>query len=145
MVASFSSLSIQRLLPRDPSIQRALAPWTQDQAMSTKGVGSPLGATPSAWQRSTVWRAGSQKQVAEHRRWMVRSFSLTYAAVTLRIYLAILPALPLAFVSGYRVVSFLCWVPNLVLAELLLRRGSQSARAGGISAFGQRPVSDSAA
>jgi hypothetical protein len=48
-------------------------------------------------------------------------------------------------VSGYRVVSFLCWVPNLVLAELLLRRGPQRARAGGISAFGQRPVSDSAA
>jgi hypothetical protein len=31
-------------------------------------------------------------------------------------------SLPLAFVSGYRVVSFLCWVPNLLAAELSLRR-----------------------
>lgn len=52
----------------------------------------------------------------------IRSFSLTYAAVTLRIYSAILPALPLAFVSGYQAISFLCWVSHLVAAELLLRR-----------------------
>jgi hypothetical protein len=106
-----------------------------------------FGGLAVAWLATTLvgWRAGTQKQVAEHRRWMVRSFSLTYAAVTLRIYLAILPALPIAFVSGYRVVSFLCWVPNLVLAELLLRRGRQGTRDGGISAFSQRPVSDSAA
>jgi uncharacterized membrane protein len=106
-----------------------------------------FGCLAVAWLATTLvgWRAGSQKEVAEHRRWMVRSFSLTYAAVTLRIYLAILPALPVAFVSGYRVVSFLCWVPNLLLAEVLLRRGRQSARAGRLSAFGQRPVSDSAA
>jgi hypothetical protein len=70
----------------------------------------------------TGWRAGWQGQLAVHRVWMIRSFSLTYAAVTLRIYLAILPTLPVVFVSGYRVVSFLCWVPNIVVAELLLRR-----------------------
>ncbi|RYZ04857.1 MAG: DUF2306 domain-containing protein [Myxococcales bacterium] len=47
-------------------------------------------------------------RLAEHRVWMIRSFSLTYAAVTLRIYLAILPALPIAFIQGYRAIAFLC-------------------------------------
>lgn len=57
-----------------------------------------------------------------HRAWMTRSFALTYAAVTLRVYLAILPALPVAFLDGYRAIAFLCWVPNLIVAELILRR-----------------------
>jgi hypothetical protein len=70
---------------------------------------------------SIGWLRGYQKRVALHRAWMVRSFSLTYAAVTLRIYLAILPLLPVAFIEGYRVISFLCWVPNLLLAEYFLR------------------------
>lgn len=61
---------------------------------------------------------------AEHRRWMVRSFALTFSAVTLRLYLPLPPLLGIDFVEGYRAISFLCWVPNLLAAELYLRRGS---------------------
>jgi uncharacterized membrane protein len=83
-----------------------------------------FGLLAIAWLVTTLkgWLAGVRQQTAEHRAWMIRSFSLTYAAVTLRLYLAILPALPLAFVSGYQAISFLCWVPNLIVAELFLRR-----------------------
>ena len=43
-----------------------------------------------------------------HWEWMVRSFALTYAAVPLRIYLTVLAALSLSFLtSGYR-ASRLC-------------------------------------
>ena len=83
-----------------------------------------FGLLAVAWLVTTLrgWRAGFGKRIADHRAWMIRSFSLTYAAVTLRIYLAILPTLPLAFIDGYRAIAFLCWVPNLLVAELFLRR-----------------------
>jgi hypothetical protein len=106
-----------------------------------------FGSLAIAWLVTTLvgWRAGARRQLGAHRVWMLRSFSLTYAAVTLRIYLALLPMLPLAFISGYRAISFLCWVPNLLLAELLLRRwrlGSTGARRSG---FARRPLSGTAA
>lgn len=68
------------------------------------------------------WRAILNGQVASHRRWMIRSWALTLAAVTLRIYLPLLAISGLPFVEWYRAISFLCWVPNLLLAELWLRR-----------------------
>lgn len=55
--------------------------------------------------------------VVEHRQWMVRNFSLTLAAVTLRI---LLPASGLAgipFEIAYPAIAWLCWVPNLLVAE----------------------------
>jgi uncharacterized membrane protein len=61
--------------------------------------------------------------VAEHERWMIRNYALAFAAVTLRIWL------PLAtnlmhwdFIPSYQVISWLCWVPNLMVATLIIRR-----------------------
>lgn len=62
--------------------------------------------------------------IAAHRRWMIRSAALTLAAVTLRIYLPILAA-TLGFETGYTLVAWLCWVPNAIFAEWLLRREVQ--------------------
>jgi uncharacterized membrane protein len=67
-------------------------------------------------------RAILRRDVATHRRWMLRTFALTYAAVTLRLWLLVLIPLLGDFASAYAVVPFLCWVPNLVVVELLLRR-----------------------
>ncbi len=60
-------------------------------------------------------------QYAEHRQWMVRSFALTFAAVTLRIWLPLMVAGQIPFLSAYRTVSWLCWVPNLIVAEMYIR------------------------
>jgi len=60
--------------------------------------------------------------VVAHRRWMLRTFALTYAAVTLRLWLLALVPLLGDFPSAYMLVPFLCWVPNLLVAEWLLRR-----------------------
>ncbi len=68
-----------------------------------------------------AWRYARRRRFAEHRSWMIRSFALTFAAVTLRLYLPIALALPFAFESSYRAISFLCWVPNILVAELYLR------------------------
>lgn len=67
------------------------------------------------------WRAAVKRNFAEHQAWMIRSFALTFAAVTLRIMLGILALLPVPFSAGYIFISFACWVPNLVLAEAYLR------------------------
>jgi uncharacterized membrane protein len=62
------------------------------------------------------------KDQTTHRRWMIRSYALTYAAVTLRIYLPLGFMLGIPFPISYRVVAWLCWVPNLLLAEWWLTR-----------------------
>ena len=59
--------------------------------------------------------------IEEHRKWMVRNFALALAAVTLRIYV---PASFLAgvdFAVAYAVIAWVCWLPNLVVAEWLHR------------------------
>ena len=71
-----------------------------------------------------AYRAIRAGNVAEHRRWMTRNFALTFAAVTLRIWL---PTLTIGFGfpwdEAYPTVAWLAWVPNLLVAEwLILRR-----------------------
>jgi uncharacterized membrane protein len=77
--------------------------------------------------------AARGRRLAEHRRWGVRVMALTFAAVTLRLWLVgyISVAVPVggvdldtAFDQIYSVTPFLSWVPNLALAEWYLRRKS---------------------
>lgn len=70
---------------------------------------------------SLAWRRAMQGRFVEHRVWMIRSFALTFAAVTLRLYLPLSFLLQLNFEDAYRAISFLAWVPNLLVAELYLR------------------------
>jgi len=70
-------------------------------------------------------RAG---RIAEHRAWMVRNFALTFAAVTLRIYLPSTMVAGVPFEAAYPYIAWLCWVPNLVAAELLFNRTAQAPR-----------------
>ena len=62
-------------------------------------------------------RAG---KVADHRRWMIRNFALTFAAVTLRLDM---PLLMMFFgeETGYQIVAWLCWIPNWLVAEGVIR------------------------
>lgn len=60
--------------------------------------------------------------MAGHRAWMTRSFLLALAAVTLRIYLPLSGLVGLPFDVSYRLISWMCWVPNLLVAEVLVRR-----------------------
>jgi uncharacterized membrane protein len=68
------------------------------------------------------WQAAVQGRFDAHRRWMIRSWALTLAAVTFRIYLPLAMISGLPFPPAYQAISFLCWVPNLLVAELWLRR-----------------------
>jgi Predicted membrane protein (DUF2306) len=88
--------------------------------VSTAGFGC-LGAL---WIAATTlaWRAALGRRFAEHRRWMIRSYAMTFAAVTLRIYLPFAFVSPWGYDNAYRAISFLAWVPNVIVAELYLRR-----------------------
>jgi hypothetical protein len=65
-------------------------------------------------------RAVLQRRFAEHGRWMLRSFALTLAAVSLRLQLPLSGVLGLPFEDAYPMIAFLCWVPNLMAVELWL-------------------------
>jgi uncharacterized membrane protein len=59
-----------------------------------------------------------QRDIVSHRRWMIRNFSLTLAAITLRVWLPILQGgFGLSFEDAYLMISWLAWVPNLIIAE----------------------------
>jgi len=45
-----------------------------------------------------------------------------------RDYLPLFPLIGVSFMDGYRAVSFLSWVPNLILAEIYLRGGFERPR-----------------
>ena len=92
--------------------------------ISTIGFGSL--ATFWLVTTSLAWRRAMQRRFTEHRAWMMRSFALTFAAVTLRLYLPMASFFPVHFDDAYRAISFLCWMPNLVLVEFYLRRTLQN-------------------
>lgn len=67
------------------------------------------------------------RNMGEHRRWMVRNFALTLAAVTLRLWVPAALGSGISFEAAYPVIAWLCWVPNLLLAESLLRKEARTA------------------
>lgn len=75
-----------------------------------------LAATLQAYWRI---RAGDEES---HRTWMTRSYALTFAAVTLRIYIPAFLGAGVPFSDAYQAISWLCWVPNLVVAEWFIVR-----------------------
>lgn len=78
------------------------------------------------------------RRFSDHRRWMIRSFALTFAAVTLRLELPVLmEVLGMEYPVASNIVAWTCWVPNLIVAELILRRGRAPGAAGQGGALGQ--------
>jgi hypothetical protein len=55
---------------------------------------------------------------------MIRNFSLTFAAVTLRLWGGVFQLFGLDFETGYIITAWLSWIPNLWFAEWLIKRGS---------------------
>ena len=72
----------------------------------------------------------------DHRRWMIRSFSLILAGVMLRVWVPTYEALAAAgivdfsFETAYAAIAWLCWVPNLLLAIWFTRDKAAAAKAG---------------
>jgi uncharacterized membrane protein len=81
-----------------------------------------FGALALSWLYTGMqaYRAIRAGDVSSHQRWMVRNFSLTFAAVTLRLMLPASMVSGIPFELAYPCIAWLCWVPNLVVAELFL-------------------------
>lgn len=73
-----------------------------------------LGTTFTAYRHI---RAGN---IRIHQDWMIRSYALTLAAVTLRIYIPVFQIAGISFEAAYPAIAWLCWVPNILLAEWFL-------------------------
>jgi len=59
----------------------------------------------------------------EHRRWMIRSFALTFAAVTLRLQLGFaIGVLQIDYATASMILAWSCWIPNLLFAEWWIAR-----------------------
>lgn len=61
-------------------------------------------------------------EVTKHQKMMIYSYAACFAAVTLRIWLPILTGIVGDFVPAYRIVAWLCWVPNLLFAYFLVKK-----------------------
>ena len=71
------------------------------------------------WVATTLnaYRHIRRGDVVAHRAWMLRSYALTLAAVTLRLYLPLSQIAAIEFEAAYKAISWLCWVPNLLVVE----------------------------
>lgn len=87
------------------------------------GLGFGLLALCWLYATTQAWRFARERRFDEHRAWMIRSFAMTFAAVTLRLYLPIAPMLGYDFMTGYRITAWMAWIPNLMVAEIYLRGG----------------------
>lgn len=68
-----------------------------------------------------------QRNITAHRRWMWRSYALTLAAITLRVYIFIISYhYDLSQPHAYATLAWLSWVPNLLVAEIYLVAGISS-------------------
>jgi len=71
---------------------------------------------------SMVYRHIRNKEIQNHRQWMVRNYALTFAAVMLRLWLILFQVAGVEFLEAYITVAWLCWAPNLIVAEGIVNR-----------------------
>jgi hypothetical protein len=60
----------------------------------------------------------------QHGNWMARSYSLTLSAVTLRFYAYLFDVFGVSFdpITTYTLLAYLSWIPNLTIAEWIIRK-----------------------
>jgi len=62
-----------------------------------------------------------KKDFIEHEKWMIRSYSLTLSAITLRLLAFILPKfIHLTAHTEYALIAWLSWTINLLIAEWII-------------------------
>ena len=94
---------------------------------ATGGLVAKAGFTSLAvlWLSTTslaIWFAINQ-DIRRHKVWIYRSMALTSGAITLRIFLGVgLGVFHLPFLTVYVPTSWLSWLLNLVICEVILRR-----------------------
>ena len=64
-------------------------------------------------------------KIENHANWLLRSYALTLSAVTLRFYAYLFDVcnIPLHPIDTYIVLTWISWIPNLLICEVLIRKG----------------------
>ena len=72
--------------------------------------------------------------IAKHKRWIYRSIAVTSAAISLRLFLGIgLGVFHLSFFSVYIPASWLCWILNLIICEIILVKKQVAVRVNAVA------------
>ncbi len=74
-----------------------------------------------------AWQKVLGRDIEAHRAWMLRSYAVTLAAVTLRIYLPLSQIAGIPFEEAYPAISWMCWVPNLLFVEWFMIQKTRKA------------------
>jgi uncharacterized membrane protein len=70
---------------------------------------------------SMAYQAALSKNIVSHQRLMIYSYAVCFAAVTIRLWLPFLVFIFGDFTRAYVLVSWLCWVPNIIVAYFIQR------------------------
>ncbi len=107
------------------------------------GIISHLGFTALAilWLFSgcRAYKHIRNKEIELHREWMTRNYALTFAGVMLRVWNPIFGIMGIDFTTGYIVVAWLCWVPNLIFAQWMINRNRRSLRSSRVLNIRETP------
>jgi len=69
-----------------------------------------------------AYRHIRNKDLDAHRQWMIRNYALTFAGVMLRVWAPLSVGMGADFTTAYIIIGWACWVPNLFVAEWIIRR-----------------------
>ncbi len=93
---------------------------------ATGGWNCRIGFTLSAlvWLSTTIIALMAVKNgnINKHQRFMLYSYAVCFSAVTLRIWLPLLTMSLGGFIEAYRIVAWLSWVPNLIVAHIIANK-----------------------
>jgi hypothetical protein len=141
LIAGFTQFNAS-ILYRYPRIHRAMG-WTY--LVTVVGISGPAafmmalhanGGLPARtsftllsvfWVAFTFWAGwlAIRRRFVDHGAFMFRSYALTLSAITLRLYtyLSVYLHLHASPRDIYITTAWLSWVPNLIIAEMLIRSG----------------------
>jgi len=86
-----------------------------------------------------AYRHIRNKEIERHREWMTRNYALTFAGATLRLWLLISGLAGIDFLPAYMTVAWLSWIPNLLVAEWIIRRTRPAQRRSAVLAQPEAP------
>ena len=93
---------------------------------ATGGIVSSLGfiSLGVIWLFTTLraYIAVKNKDLSLHQGMMIYSYAACFAAVTLRIWLPFLTIVFGEFLIAYKFVAWLCWVPNMIFAQIWVKK-----------------------
>lgn len=62
------------------------------------------------------------KEIEKHKKLMLYSYALCFAAVTLRLWLPLLSFLFGDFITAYKLTAWLCWIPNVFVVKYFIAK-----------------------